>query len=91
MEDPKHVLFIKYEEMKVEPRDQIKRLAHFLGCPFTKEEEYSRLVDVVFDLCSQRNMSGLEVRQVTTFSRITSVKGKLVTGRIILLMEWRTR
>ncbi|EFH53641.1 hypothetical protein ARALYDRAFT_484902 [Arabidopsis lyrata subsp. lyrata] len=38
LEDPNHVLFMKFEEMKAEPREQIKRLAEFLGCPFTKEE-----------------------------------------------------
>ncbi|XP_010507196.1 PREDICTED: cytosolic sulfotransferase 5-like [Camelina sativa] len=30
LEDPNHVLFMKYEEMKAEPREQIKRLAEFL-------------------------------------------------------------
>ncbi|ESQ29128.1 hypothetical protein EUTSA_v10023923mg [Eutrema salsugineum] len=30
---------MRYEEMKAEPRGQIKRLADFLGCSFTKEEE----------------------------------------------------
>ena len=39
LENPKHVLFMRYEEMKEEPRVQIKRLADFLRCPFTKEEE----------------------------------------------------
>ncbi|WZZ51511.1 hypothetical protein YC2023_051618 [Brassica napus] len=41
LEDPKHVLFMRYEEMKSEPRDQIKRLEEFLGCPFNKQEEES--------------------------------------------------
>ncbi|WZZ51503.1 hypothetical protein YC2023_051610 [Brassica napus] len=31
LEDPKHVLFMRYEEMKSEPRDQIKRLEEFLA------------------------------------------------------------
>ncbi|CDY34676.1 BnaC04g20070D [Brassica napus] len=39
--DPKHVLFMRYEEMKAEPHEQIKRHADFLGCPFTKQEEES--------------------------------------------------
>ncbi|KAF3581537.1 hypothetical protein DY000_02031744, partial [Brassica cretica] len=38
LEDPKHVLFMRYEEMKAEPHEQIKRLADFLGFPFTKQE-----------------------------------------------------
>ncbi|KAJ4888426.1 Cytosolic sulfotransferase 1 [Raphanus sativus] len=63
LEDPEHVLFMRYEEMKAEPRDQIKRLADFLGCPFTKQEEDSGVVDEVLDLCSLRNLSSLEVNK----------------------------
>ncbi|KAH0884219.1 hypothetical protein HID58_060315 [Brassica napus] len=62
-EDPKHVLFMRYEEMKAEPHEQIKRLADFLGCPFTKQEEESGVVDKILDLCSLRNLSSLEVNK----------------------------
>ncbi|ESQ29126.1 hypothetical protein EUTSA_v10024050mg, partial [Eutrema salsugineum] len=41
--------FMRYEEMKAEPRGQIKRLADFL--------------DKVLDLCSLRNLSGLEINR----------------------------
>ncbi|KAL0792982.1 hypothetical protein Bca101_064359 [Brassica carinata] len=64
LEDPKHVLFMRYEEMKSEPRDQIKRLADFLGCPFTKQEEDSGVVDEVLDLCSLGNLRSLEVNKM---------------------------
>ncbi|ESQ34744.1 hypothetical protein EUTSA_v10009882mg [Eutrema salsugineum] len=63
LEDPKKILFMKYEEMKAEPRAQIKRLADFLGYPFTKEEEENGCVDEVLNLCSLRNLSGLEVNK----------------------------
>ncbi|KAG2312560.1 hypothetical protein Bca52824_024117 [Brassica carinata] len=63
LEDPKHVLFMRYEELKAEPHDQIKRLADFLGCPFTKQEEDSGVVDKVLDFCSLRNLSSLEVNK----------------------------
>ncbi|ESQ35476.1 hypothetical protein EUTSA_v10009721mg [Eutrema salsugineum] len=63
LEDPKHVLFMRYEELKSEPHAQIKRLAEFLECPFTEEEEQSGLVDKILELCSFRNLSGLEINK----------------------------
>ncbi|KAL1202356.1 Cytosolic sulfotransferase 5 [Cardamine amara subsp. amara] len=71
LEDPKHVLFMRYEEMKAEPREQIKRLAEFLGCPFTEQEEESGSVDEILDLCSLRKLSSLKVNKT----------GKLYNGR----------
>ncbi|EFH64270.1 predicted protein, partial [Arabidopsis lyrata subsp. lyrata] len=52
LENPNHVLFMRYEEMKAKPRDQIKRLADFLDCPFTKEEEEKGSVDEILNFCS---------------------------------------
>lgn len=63
MENPKQVLFMRYEELKTEPCVQVKRLAEFLGCPFTKEEEESGLVNKILELCSLRNLSLLEVNK----------------------------
>ncbi|KAG2277670.1 hypothetical protein Bca52824_060225 [Brassica carinata] len=60
LEDRTHVLFMRYGEMKTEPRDEINKLADFLGCPFTRQEEENGFVDEVLDLCSLPNLSGLE-------------------------------
>ncbi|XP_010476383.1 PREDICTED: cytosolic sulfotransferase 1-like [Camelina sativa] len=63
LEDSKHVLFMRYEDMKAEPFAQIKRLAEFLGCPFTEEEEHSGSIHKILELCSLRNLSGLEINK----------------------------
>ncbi|KAL0747581.1 hypothetical protein Bca101_029583 [Brassica carinata] len=56
----KDTLISWYGEMKTEPRDEINKLADFLGCPFTRQEEENGFVDEVLDLCSLPNLSGLE-------------------------------
>uniref|UniRef100_M4CY67 Sulfotransferase n=1 Tax=Brassica campestris TaxID=3711 RepID=M4CY67_BRACM len=63
LKNPESVLFMKYEELKRVPCPQLKRLAEFLGCPFTKEEEESGLVEKIIELCSFDNLSGLEVNR----------------------------
>ncbi|KAF2610886.1 hypothetical protein F2Q70_00007151 [Brassica cretica] len=63
LEDPSHVLFMKYEEMKEEPCGQLKRLAEFLGCPFSEEEEERGAVEKILELCSLRSLSDLEANK----------------------------
>ncbi|XP_010554271.1 PREDICTED: cytosolic sulfotransferase 11-like [Tarenaya hassleriana] len=62
-ENPDRVFFTKYEDMKNEPRAQIKRLARFLGCPFTEEEEMNGSVDEILNLCSLRSLKDLEINK----------------------------
>ncbi|XWS23051.1 hypothetical protein CRYUN_Cryun29cG0088500 [Craigia yunnanensis] len=70
LEKPQRVLFLKYEEIKEQPKAQLMRLAQFLGCPFSSEEETSGVVDDILKLCSFDNLSNLEVNKT----------GKLASG-----------
>ncbi|KAK4772414.1 hypothetical protein SAY86_014189 [Trapa natans] len=63
LELPDRVLFIRYEEMKESPREHLRRLARFLGCPFSEEEEAGGLVDGILTQCSFESLSKLEVNQ----------------------------
>ncbi|XP_010936423.1 flavonol sulfotransferase-like [Elaeis guineensis] len=58
---PDKVLFLKYEEMLEEPMRIVKRLAQFVGCPFSPEEEKEGVVEEVVKLCSFDKMKSLEV------------------------------
>ncbi|CAK9188053.1 unnamed protein product [Ilex paraguariensis] len=56
---PQKILFLKYEELKRDPKGQAKRLASFLGRPFTEEEQ----VDKVLWRCSFERLENLEVNK----------------------------
>ncbi|XP_031287571.1 flavonol sulfotransferase-like [Pistacia vera] len=63
LESPEKILFLKYEEMKREPVVHLKRLAEFLGQPFSAQEESEGVVREIIKLCSFKNLSNLEVNQ----------------------------
>lgn len=92
MEDPDHVLFMRYEDLKAEPCAQVMRLAEFLGCPFTEEEMHSGYIEEILESCSLHNLSNLDINKTGNCGTIWisiyfSEKGKLVTRRIISLLK----
>ncbi|XP_008777577.2 cytosolic sulfotransferase 12-like [Phoenix dactylifera] len=60
---PEKVLFLKYEEMLGDPPRIVKRLAEFMGCPFSPEEEKEGVVEEIIKLCSFDKMKSLEVNK----------------------------
>jgi hypothetical protein len=63
LEKPQNVLFLKFEEMKAHPIANLRRLAEFLGNPFSPEEEAKGVVNDISRLCSFDNLSNLEVNK----------------------------
>lgn len=59
---PEKLLFVKYEELKSDPKGQVSRIADFLGRPFVDEGE----VDEVLWRCSLERMKNLEVTKTGT-------------------------
>ncbi|KAK1374110.1 Sulfotransferase [Heracleum sosnowskyi] len=63
MKNPEKVLFLKYEELKDNIEFHLKRLAEFLGCPFSAEEEREGVIEDVAKLCSFENLKELDVNK----------------------------
>ncbi|KAG4971078.1 hypothetical protein AAZX31_13G180100 [Glycine max] len=61
--NPNKVLFLKYEDLKEDTNFHVKRIAEFLGCPFTQKEESSGVIQSIIKLCSFENMKDLEVNK----------------------------
>ncbi|XP_007010477.2 PREDICTED: cytosolic sulfotransferase 5 [Theobroma cacao] len=56
---PDKVLFLKYEDLKRDPKGHVKKLALFLGRPFTHEKK----VEEVIWRCSLERLKNLEVNK----------------------------
>ncbi|XP_065868049.1 flavonol sulfotransferase-like [Euphorbia lathyris] len=63
LEFPDRVLFLVYEDVKKDTVSVVKRLAEFMGCGFSPEEEKQGLVQKIVDFCSFENLRGLKVSQ----------------------------
>ncbi|KAI7985408.1 Cytosolic sulfotransferase 17 [Camellia lanceoleosa] len=75
-ESPDKILFLRYEDLKREPSVYLKRLAVFLGQPFTIEEEREDVVQKIAKFCSFENLSNLEINKcgVQQFNRELAVE-----------------
>ncbi|ESQ29382.1 hypothetical protein EUTSA_v10023824mg [Eutrema salsugineum] len=62
-ENPDQVMFLKYEKMRADPLPYVKRLAEFMGCGFTAEEEKEGAVEKVVNLCSFETLKNLEANK----------------------------
>ncbi|KAB2083873.1 hypothetical protein ES319_A05G296700v1 [Gossypium barbadense] len=77
LEKPSNVLFLRYEEMKEDPVAQTKKLAEFLGFPFSMEEEKTGVVNQIVDFCSFNNLKDLEVNKTGKMAEIILHSNKL--------------
>ncbi|PWA39243.1 hypothetical protein CTI12_AA573700 [Artemisia annua] len=57
LEWPDKILFLNYEEMKRDAKNEVKKLANFIGHPFTEEEEAKGEVEEIIKLCSFDKLS----------------------------------
>ncbi|KAI4332925.1 hypothetical protein L6164_017794 [Bauhinia variegata] len=63
IENPNKVLFLKYEDLKEDIIHQMKRLAEFIGFPFSPDELKQGVVEDISKLCSLNVLKDLEVNK----------------------------
>ena len=62
------MLFFKYEDLKEDITFSLKKLAEFLGLPFSEKEEKEGVIEEISKLCSFDNlMKDLEVNRTGFF------------------------
>ncbi|KAJ0963263.1 hypothetical protein J5N97_028385 [Dioscorea zingiberensis] len=61
--NPHNVLFMRYEELKSDPFVRLRRLAEFMQCPFSEEEERQGVLEKILDMCSLESMRNLDVNK----------------------------
>ncbi|WVZ91876.1 LOW QUALITY PROTEIN: hypothetical protein U9M48_037989 [Paspalum notatum var. saurae] len=60
----------RYEEMQTDPATHVRRLADFVGLPFSPDEEDDGRVDAIVELCSFNRMRWRQPRRATQSFRL---------------------
>ncbi|KAF2282929.1 hypothetical protein GH714_043246 [Hevea brasiliensis] len=63
LEFPDRILFLKYEEMQKDTYFYVKKLAEFMGYPFTSLEEENGVAHKITEFCNFENLSNLQVNK----------------------------
>ncbi|KAJ0088400.1 hypothetical protein Patl1_32755 [Pistacia atlantica] len=68
LEQPEKILFLKYEDLIKDTSFYVKKMAEFMGYPFSLEEEKEGKIQDIVQFCSFENMSNLEISKTGKYS-----------------------
>ncbi|KAL0297359.1 UNVERIFIED_CONTAM: Cytosolic sulfotransferase 14 [Sesamum radiatum] len=76
------VLFLQYEDLKEDITSQVKKIAEFIGFPFSLEEEEQGLIDQISRLCSFESLSNLTVNKTGDINGIAKNSSFFRKGQV---------
>ncbi|KAL2895682.1 Cytosolic sulfotransferase 15 [Bienertia sinuspersici] len=82
LEQPDKVLFLKYEDLKDDSTLHLKKLAEFVGMPFTSQEESEGVIDKIIEMCSIKSMKELEVNKSGVINKLFEKKAYFRKGEV---------
>ncbi|KMS94918.1 hypothetical protein BVRB_014130 [Beta vulgaris subsp. vulgaris] len=82
LEQPQKVFFMKYEDLKKDPESHVKKLAEFVGVPFTMEEEREGVIQEIIELCSIKKLKELEVNKNGAINKIFDKESYFRKGNV---------
>ncbi|CAO2821741.1 unnamed protein product [Amaranthus hypochondriacus] len=82
LEQTDKVLFLQYEDLKEDTVLYVKKLAEFVGVPFSAEEEKEGVVEDIIRLCSIQNLKELEVNKSGVFNNWFEKKSYFRKGEV---------
>ncbi|XP_031090905.1 flavonol 4'-sulfotransferase-like [Ipomoea triloba] len=82
IQSPNRVFFLRYEDLKTDTVSHVKRLAEFVGQPFSEEEENEGAVRKIIDLCSFQKLSNLEVNKDGSRQRFVWTQGIPIANNV---------
>ncbi|XP_021855355.2 cytosolic sulfotransferase 5-like [Spinacia oleracea] len=82
LEQPNKVLFLKYEDLKENPSAQLKKMAEFVGIPFSTQEENEGVIKEIIELCSIHKLRDLEVNKSGLLSKFVENKNFFRDGEV---------
>ncbi|XP_010677300.3 cytosolic sulfotransferase 5-like [Beta vulgaris subsp. vulgaris] len=82
LEEPNKILFLKYEDLKENPSFYLKKIAEFIGMPFSPQEEEEGVIKQIIDLCDINNLKELEVNKSGLLSKMVENKVFFRDGKV---------